>query len=692
MVAGSAADPLPADAERSSAPPKTDAPTSAFASGAVAEVAALASKLLDADEGTAASAMADVLERIKELASENEILRASLAEEHETHLNALEANRELNWRVRTGSSAGADATTVTREWEASDAKMALLMGENNELEARWRQTAEELEKERAGTAQLMASHTEALAAARQAASAADAADAAANEEAQASREAADVAREAQALAAASDVALANLRNELAAAREDGAAAHRESASLRVEVERLHGAAAQRAADEGERMAEAKRQLIETERQLSATRVELQRTEAALGEARGVADGHMAAADRMRQAAERAQDEAAAQAEAARESARSTVRIQAREKESDDQIATLSRKLESQSETLERQSVSAQRAAAEAALKHAQALAEAREGTRNETRLASEREAALQTVIDSLTASREKDARERAGLQSALDAAVTAASMAKAQMGEAARGGDVALREEVMSAKARAEESDIEVRQLRSELKSARDEATRERATAVGKVSELERAEIRARRAVSQAESERDLMAAKLAQRGEAADATIADAYAISERSRAEVVAARQRAASEVEDARAHEAAFQTQLTDAVAAAAGLQELLEAQQQVAEAYRREASRSLARLAQLEQAQHEPLQQTLQTYREEGAREREAITNELKQQQLAVQQAISSSLEMQRSSSLEDVHKGIDELRAELRGARETQEQQRMALESARLVVQ
>ena len=165
MVAGSAADPLPADAERSSAPPKTDAPTSAFASGAVAEVAALASKLLDADEGSAASAMADVLERIKELASENEILRASLAEEHETHLNALEANRELNWRVRTGSSAGADATTVTREWEASDAKMALLMGENNELEARWRQTAEELEKERAGTAQLMASHTEALAAA-----------------------------------------------------------------------------------------------------------------------------------------------------------------------------------------------------------------------------------------------------------------------------------------------------------------------------------------------------------------------------------------------------------------------------------------------------------------------------------------------------------------------------------------------
>jgi len=53
---------------------------------------------------------------------------------------------------------------------------------------------------------------------------------------------------------------------------------------------------------------------------------------------------------------------------------------------------------------------------------------------------------------------------------------------------------------------------------------------------------------------------------------------------------------------------------------------------------------------------------------------------------------VQQAISSSLEMQRSSSLEDVHKGIDELRAELRGARATQEQQRVALQSARLVVQ
>ena len=142
----------------------------------------------DADDGgggEAAAAVTDIFERVQSLAAENESLRNSLAEERASHLGLLEANRELEWRVKTGIGPGAPAAAM-QEWKEAEAKLSLLLAENNELENRERQTAEELRRERATTAQLMASHAEALGVAQQAQNAADAADAAAREEAAAS--------------------------------------------------------------------------------------------------------------------------------------------------------------------------------------------------------------------------------------------------------------------------------------------------------------------------------------------------------------------------------------------------------------------------------------------------------------------------------------------------------------------------
>ena len=75
----------------------------------------------------------------------------------------------------------------------------------------------------------------------------------------------------------------------------------------MDVERLHGAMAMRGAEESEMKGEAQRLIAELEAQLASARNEIQRGEAALAEARGAADGHAAAAERMREAAEAAQE-------------------------------------------------------------------------------------------------------------------------------------------------------------------------------------------------------------------------------------------------------------------------------------------------------------------------------------------------------------------------------------------------
>ena len=128
-----------------------------------------------------------------------------------------------------------------------------------------------------------------------------------------------------------------------------------------------------------------------------------------------------------------------------------------------------------------------------------------------------------------------------------------------------------------------------------------------------------------------------------------------------------------------------------QLGESAAAAAGLQELLAAQQKVAEAYRAEAARSLAKLAELEQT-HQPLQEALLSHRREEATAREALATQLQQQQSQLQSALSRSLEVQRSEGLSDVHRGLDELRAELRSTRQREEEQKLAVHAAQLLVQ
>ena len=104
----------------------------------------------------------------------------------------------------------------------------------------------------------------------------------------------------------------------------------------------------------------------------------------------------------------------------------------------------------------------------------------------------------------------------------------------------------------------------------------------------------ERAEIRAKRAVAAAETERDSMAVRLAQRGEAADAALAEAHAMGERRRREADGVRAHAESEMHALEAVNGGLRAQLSEVASAAAGLQELLLSQQRVAEAYRAEAA--------------------------------------------------------------------------------------------------
>ena len=635
----------------------------------------------------AATAISSIFERVQSLATENEALRATLTEERATHLGLLEANRELEWRVRTGTAEGVPAGAARQEWEDTEAKLALLLAENNELESRERQTADELRRERETTAKLTASHAEALAAAQHAAGAAEAADAHAREEALEARAAADAAREAQALAAASDAALQNLRNELAAARAEATAAHREVAARKKDIERLHATIVSNAAEEEQRHSAARAARGELERRLAETQTNVQRVEAALAEARGQADGHALAAERMREQVELAQGEAQRYAKQADESARIEALARHRESELEEQVQALSRKLVGSSEALARQSSAAQRTAASSALAHAKALQAIKDELAREMSLATERELSLQRVVQELREGLEKEGRERTRLQHAYDAAVAQASLARSQTAESAAGGDVALREEALSAKRAAEESDLKVRVLQSQVKEARDAAETSRLRAEGDAQKLERAEILSHRKLVLAEEARDLMTARLAASEQASQQAFLEAERMGERRRVEAEAVRKHAREEVEQMKEQVAALKQQLRDQAEAAGGLQSLLEAQQRVAEGYRAEATRTLHRLQELESNQA-PLQQTLTSIRQEEASARRALALQLQQQQSRIEESLAQT----RTESLSDVTKGLDELKGELRAARQREEEQQQALQAARLVVQ
>ena len=74
-------------------------------------------------------------------------------------------------------------------------------------------------------------------------------------------------------------------------------------------------------------------------------------------------------------------------------------------------------------------------------------------------------------------------------------------MAKAQAAEATAAGDVMLREDALRAKAKAEEVELQKRQLETQLKQAHEQLASEKAKADAAAESLERAELLAHRKV-----------------------------------------------------------------------------------------------------------------------------------------------------------------------------------------------
>ena len=118
--------------------------TSGVATDAMGDqsVASMAATLLGSensdDAAEAAEAVASVFARVQELARENEELRACVSEERSKQLGLLETQRELEWRLRTGTSSDADAAGGREELADMEARLQLVLTENNVLETRAR--------------------------------------------------------------------------------------------------------------------------------------------------------------------------------------------------------------------------------------------------------------------------------------------------------------------------------------------------------------------------------------------------------------------------------------------------------------------------------------------------------------------------------------------------------------------------
>ena len=649
-----------------------DAPTAV-----VEELAGLLLDAEDAPQAEASASVAQVFERVQELADENAELRRSQKAALRENLALSDANRELEWRVREAGSAasGSDTSAVRGEFEQLEAKLQLLLTENNMLEARSRQSAEEVRDAQMAAARLQAAQREATDAARLATEDAASTANALRDERASARQSAEAAREAEVAAATANSAIASLRNELQASRRESSNAHRELTRLRTELERAQSAAAASALAEARRRSEEKRARDEIELALHEARTDLQRAETAAEASRRAAESHAQEAARVKEAADSAQLEAS---EAIRTAQLASSSLAGRETELEQHVSDLSRKLELQAEVIARQGEAAKRSTERQAAEHAKTLEAAESRVRAEATLANERDALLHSECEALRVTIEREAREKAQLQTALDASVAALATAKEERAAAAAGGDVAGREALSLARSRAEDAELESERLRTECKNLRDEMARVRAAAERASGDVERSEMRSLRQVAQANAERDAMAVRLAQRGEAADAAIAEAAATEGRRAAEADAFRRHADAELQTMREQTDGLRIQLTDAVSAAAGLQELLSAQQRVAEAYREEAQRSLAKIGELEASA--PLQRTLAMHREEEAQERKKLAAQL-------QRTFESTLEKQGNDELRS---SLNELRGEIREVREKGEGRALAARVAMVV--
>ena len=255
-----------------------------------------------------------------------------------------------------------------------------------------------------------------------------------------------------------------------------------------------------------------------------------------------------------------------------------------------EVKKLSARMQQQAEMMAGQARGARIAAYENSQAVTVQLEEARAGAAREVEAAAARELSLLQAIESAETALEKEMRARRQLERSLDEANSKSAALTASIAEAAAGGDIMLRGDLITERRRAEEVELLAERLRSELKVATDEATRQRVRAENADAEAQRAEVRARRAVAQAESDRDAMALRLAQRGEAADAAMAEAVQLEARVRAESEAVTRFGVQETSRLRKQNALLQEQLSDAVEAAAQLQDILRTQQQLAEGYR------------------------------------------------------------------------------------------------------
>ncbi|KAL1524857.1 hypothetical protein AB1Y20_019737 [Prymnesium parvum] len=630
-----------------------------------------AEEAAEAAEGSveADDAVAHTLEQMKALALENDELRRQHAEQRHAHIALLEVNRELQWRLDALSdSAAAGEPPSERDWRDVDAKLQLLLTENNLLEARAREASEEAAAHAQSMHELQLAVAHAHAAAERAQE--EAADAEARRvEAETRAEAAvEREREAERRSAESTAAIGRLQRELEEAREQVLRAHCEAAEGRHEAERwnAHVSAGMAEATRREQLADAAR--VDMAAQLQEYKQRIQAFEDEWMGTDRIVQGHLEASENLSRELQLSQD-SVQRLEAGLAQCRGALeRASVREAQLQGEVKQLSARLEQQAEMLARQAKLARTAAYETSQAGVKQLEEARAAAQREAQAMAERELRHARTLEDVHSKLERELRERRALQRQLEEAQAVAAARSAERAEVAAAGDPPLRAEVAACRRRAEEAEHSAQRLQAQLRQAADEMARLRARAEGADAEAQRAEIRGRRAAAQAEAERDAMALRLAQRAEAADSALAEVAQMEGRLHTEHEAIRRHCEQETGRLRQRNEGLMAQLDDAVQAAAQLQDLLSAQQQLAEAYRHEARVALEQLSEMSDlgpVSHRRQHQSLQQLRDEISREQ--------------------------NSKLSSVQTMLEAMQLELQATRGATEEQQRRVQTAQLLV-
>ena len=558
------------------------------------------------DDLVADEVVAHALDQVRALAQENEELRRQQAEQREVYIGQLEANRELQWRLdgTSDSAAGGTEGASTRDWHDVDGKLQLLLTENNLLEARERQASEELQAQQEATRKLQLALSEAQAAAERAIFERAEAEDKRKVDFERAELASERERDAHRLGAASTGAIANLQRELEAARQESRSAHEQAAAMRHEAEKAHARSAAAIAEAAQREQVAEGARADMMVQLEEYKQRVRDFEADWAGTDRAVKQQLSAAEQVRNELVVNQD-AVRRLEASLAEEREALEASAgRESQLTGEVKSLTHRLEQMALLLSRQDAAMRKAAHEHGQSAALQLEEARQAAALVVEQAAEKELAHAKALEMVNSQLERELRERRSLQSQLEEAQTKVITLTAEKAQVAALGDAPLRAEMTAHMKRADEAEQQVDTLRTEVRTANEEIVRQRVRAENADGEAQRSEILARRAASQAEAERDAMALRMAQRVEAADAALADAAQMESRIRAENESFRKFCEADASQLRLQNGALTEQLDDVMQGAAQLQELLSAQQQLAEAYRHEARQALERLSQFE----------------------------------------------------------------------------------------